>query len=208
LFFNKTVKIILDCEDKIMKKTMLLLLTVICVMVISYNTKPAFGDNGGNDAATCDITITVNSIVEWEGANFAAINLAAIDAQGDEPNDSSVYSLWTNSNVALSADQTTASELTHSGTVDTLVTKYKISTDGDGDPNTGATAVDVGLSGSDVWTTYDLFLETALAITHYNTDGRVEVTLEVQASNDADNVADTGAYAAQQTITATWVSDN
>ena len=195
-----------------MNKTMLLLLTVICVIVISYNPRPAFGGTGQNDAATCDVNVIVDTIIEWEGANFAPIHLAHITAQASAPEDSKHYTLWTNCNVALSANNTTTAQLTHSrgggAMEDTLVTKYKISTDGDGDPNTGATAGAVSASGSNDWKTYDQFLSTALAITHFNTDGSVEVTLNVQATNDADNVADTGNYEAVQTITATWVSDN
>ena len=195
-----------------MNKTMLLLLTVICVMVISYNPRPAFGDTGQNDAATCDVNVIVDTIIEWEGANFAPIHLAHITAQASAPEGSSHYTLWTNCNVALSANNTTASQLTHQrgggANEDTLVTKYKISTDGDGDPNTGADSTAVQASHSDVYRTYDAFLTTALAITHFNTDGSAEVTLNVQATNDGDNVADTGNYEAVQTITATWGTDN
>jgi hypothetical protein len=205
-----------------MNKTMLFVLTAICVMAFSYYASPVFGDSGGSDDATCAINVTVDSIIEWEGANFAAINLntqaAHITAQAQAPAGSAVYTLWTNSNVALSADNTTASQLTHSrgggaGVEDTLVTKYMIHTDGDGDAiagisKTGATDVALAASAATAWTTYNNFLATPLAISHYNTDGATEVTLEVQATNDTDNVADRGAYTAVQTITATWVSDN
>lgn len=190
----------------------ILLVTMVCVVLMSFNTMPVYGADPGSDSATCAITITVNSIIEWEGANFAAINLAAITSQASAPTGNAIYTLWTNCNVELSSDRTNASELTHqrgvAGMADMLVTKYKISTDGDGVATTGATAADVLASSASTWTTYDNFLATHLQVTHFNTDGAVEVTLSVQATNDADNVADSGAYSATQTITAAWVSDN
>jgi len=203
---------IFDYEDKIMKKTMLLLLTVICVMVISYNPKPAFADDPGDDSATCAISVTVDSIIEWEGAAFDAIDLdaqsgeAPITAQADNPEGTSAYTLWTNCNVELSADNDADAQL-DDGT-DVLVTKYKIATDGDGDPDTGADSDAVTASGSDVYALHNLFLATALDITHVNTDGNVEVTLSVEATNDTDEVSDSGSYTATQTITAAWVSDD
>ncbi len=193
-----------------MNKAKILLLIVICVMAICYNPKAAFAADPGPDAATCDITITVDSIIEWEGLAFAAINLdsqeSSISAQADSPEGSSVYALWTNCNVALSADNTATAQLTD-GT-DVLVTKYKISTDGDGVAATGATAAAIAASGSDTYTLHNLFLATPLDIAHFNTDGAVEVTLAIEATNDTDEVSDSGNYTATQTITATWVSDN
>jgi hypothetical protein len=211
----------LDCEGKNMNKTMLLVLTVICVVALSYYTSPAFGDAGQHDHATCDITVTVESIVEWEGVDneFPGIALANITAQNSSPSGSAVLTLWTNSNVTLTADNTNLSQLTHqrgdgAPVEDTLVTWYKISTDGDGDPATGADSTAVTASASDVWTLHNLFLTAplaSLAITHFNGDGNVEVTLEVQATNEVTghmNVADVGLYEATQTITATWASEN
>jgi len=188
-----------------------LFLLSICVLVLVCLTgKVAFAADPGADAATCAISVTVASIIEWEGANFAAIDLdaqeAAISAKAHTPEGSAAYTLWTNCNVELGADNTGTSQLTD-GT-DVLITKYKISTDGDGDPETGAAAGAVTASSSDVYTVHNSFLSTALAITHFNTDGSAEVTLEVEASNEADEVADSGSYTATQTITATWTSDN
>lgn len=186
----------------------LFLLLIFVSVCITGNV--AFGADPGPDSATCAISVTVNSIIEWEGANFAAIDLdsqeAAISAKAHTPEGSAAYTLWTNCNVELSADNTGTSQLTD-GT-DTLITKYKISTDGDGDPASGADAADVAASGSDAYVVHSSFLSTALAITHFNTDGSVEVTLEVEASNEADEVADSGSYTATQTITATWTSDD
>ncbi|MCE5341091.1 MAG: hypothetical protein LLF92_08190 [Planctomycetaceae bacterium] len=198
-----------------METNRILLVLAVCVMVISCNSK-LYGADPGDDSATCDISVTVDTIIEWEGANFAAIDLDAqeghLTAQNSSPEGSAAYTLWTNCNVELSADNTATSQLTHQrgggANEDALVTKYKISTDGDGDPATGASAVAILASGSDAYVVHNLFLAEPLDITHFNTDGAVEVTLEVEATFDTDNVADSGLYQAVQTITASWVSDN
>jgi hypothetical protein len=198
-------------------------LTVICVMALSYYAGPAFGADPGSKDVTCDISVTVDTIIEWDTHDFAtfvidldAQNNGHIIAQGTILEGSATTTLWTNCNVKLSADNLTDPNmalLTHQrtdthGHHDALVTKYKITTDGDGDPYTGATLGAIGASSSTTWTDYDQFIATPLAITHVNTDGNVEVTLWVQASNDTDNVADAGLYTATQTITAAWDSDN
>lgn len=196
--------------------TKLLVLSAICIAVIALTAELAFAADPGADAATCAISVTVDSIIEWEGANFPAIALdsqeSTLDSQADSPQGSAVYTLWTNCNLTLSSDQTTASQLYHNrgggATEDTLVTKYTISTDEAGVTATGAEDAAVAASGSSTLTVHSSFLSTALAITHFNTDGAVEITLGVEATNDADNVADSGAYAAVQTITTAWVSDN
>lgn len=189
-----------------------LLLMAVCVMVLSYNPQIALGDAGQTSDAECDISVTVDSIIEWDGA-FLPIDLDAqeghIIAQGTTPEGDMTLSLWVNCNVNLSADTTAASQLTHTvGTVDTLVTKYMLTFDGDGADDTGPTGDAVNASGSAAYVVHSSFLSTPLAITHVNGDGRVEVTLYVEASNDADNAADVGLYEATQTLTATWVVDN
>jgi len=195
--------------------TKFLLLCVICIAVTTVTLELAFAADPGADAATCAISITVDSIIEWEGANFAAIDLnsqeSSISAQADTPEGNAVYTLWTNCNVELSANNTASGPAELTDGTDILVTKYKISTDGDGAATTGANATAISNSSSDVWTEYDSFLSTALQVTHVNTDGAAEITLSVEASNDPTGhkeVADSGNYTATQTITATWVSDN
>ncbi len=164
------------------------------------------------DGAYCDITVTVESIIEWESTNFATITLdaqsgdAPIDAHGDAPEGSAAYTLWTNCNVVLTADTSTDARLKNAN--DSLVTKYKLSVDGDGASATGATVTAINNSSSGTWTLYSSFLSTGLQIAHVYTDGNVEVTLSVQATNNTDEVADSGSYYARQTITATWVSDH
>jgi len=160
-----------------------------------------------NDAATCVINVTVDQICEWEGAAFADIDLALIDDQGDTPESSATYTLWINCNVALTADNTATAELDNTGPPtsgsDTLITEYKVTYDGDGDPDTGGTDT--------AYATYDNFISGAgSAITHYDGDGAVEVTLWARASNDSTGhkeVSDAGVYKATQTLTAAWASD-
>jgi hypothetical protein len=186
------------------------LVFVICMVLMVVPAKKIIGAEVGPDGATCAVSVTVDSIIEWEGLNFAPIALTKIDNQSDTPEDSKTYTLWTNCNVTLSANNTAVAQLTD--TVDVLVTKYKLTIDGDGAAATGATATAIDNSDSDQFIEYDQFLNTDLAITHVNTDGNVEVTLHVQASNqDLDGhkqVADSGNYTATQTITATWGSDD
>ncbi|HBG25496.1 MAG: hypothetical protein A2Y10_14575 [Planctomycetes bacterium GWF2_41_51] len=188
----------------------------VCAVILGYNPKPAISADPGDDTATCAISVTVDTIIEWEGANFAAIDLDAqeghLTAQSSSPEGTSVYTLWTNCNLTLSADNTATAQLTHQrgggANEDALVTKYKLSTDGAGVIATGATVGAVGASGSNAYVLHNLFLATPLDITHFNTDGAVEVTLDVEATHDTDNVADSGLYEATQTITAAWASDN
>ena len=178
---------------------------LLLIIVFFVTANLAFAADPGDDSATCAVSVTVASIIEWEGGNFAALAPADITAQASAPTDSETYTLWTNCNVTLTATNTDLAELTHSrdggAMEDTLVTKYKIAFDGDGATATGGT-------DSADWILYSSFLSPALEITHFNTDGAVEVTLYVQATNDSDNVADTGLYQAVQTITAAWASDN
>jgi hypothetical protein len=176
-----------------------------CVLVLLCGMN-AYADDPGDSVATCAITLTVDSIIEWEGAAFPAINLATITAHADSPEGQSNYTLWTNCNVTIAADNTNASRLTD-GT-DTIRTEYQLSTDGDGVTETGATAGAIDNSDSDQWTIHSLFLDTPLLITHVNTDGGVEVTLYVKAVQEDNEVPDSGDYAATQTLTAAWESDN
>lgn len=180
-----------------------LLLVVVLFAVI---VKLAFADPADPLAvnATCAISVTVDSIVEWEGANFAALAPDNVTSQAHAPTDSATYTLWTNSNVVLTARNTDIAELTHErgeAHEDALVTKYMIAFDGDGTAATGGT-------DSADWVLYSSFLNPGVAITHVNTDGAVEITLSVQATNNPDNVEDTGLYEAEQQLTATWDSDN
>jgi hypothetical protein len=175
-----------------------LLLVGLCVSV-----KLALAEDPGFDSATCIINVTVGQIIEWEGAAFADIDLATITAQGDTPSGSSEYTLWINCNVSLTADNDADAELDNTGDVppgtDTLVTEYYVDYDGDGTTATGGTDT--------TYATYDNFISGGSAITHFDGDGGVAVTLYARASNDGDNVADAGDYTCTQTLTASWTSD-
>jgi len=149
-----------------------------------------------DDPATCSISVTVNTIMEWAG-NFAAINLAPIASASDAPEGSQTQTLYTNCNLEITADNTAAARL--SSATDTLVTKYKLSYDGNGVLATGGT--DVG-----TWTDYSTFLSLASAVTHVAADGAANVTLYVQATTGS-MVRDQGAYSATQTLTASWTSN-
>jgi len=152
-----------------------------------------------NDTATCDIYVTVNPIMEWAG-DFTDITLTAINAQADAPDANETQTIYTNCNFEIDADQTTAAQLSKSAPVDDLVTKYKLIYDGDGASATGGTNVDT-------WTEYDSFLSTPSAVTHFDGDGNVDITLHVQATCPAAEVPNSGAYSATQTLTAVWTSD-
>jgi hypothetical protein len=152
------------------------------------------------DPATCAITVTVDGLLEWED-NFPAITAADMSAHITNQNSvvtgSSTQTLFTNGDVILTADNTAASELDTDSDTDQLVTEYRLEYNGNGVAATGGSTVD--------YTEYDDFLTGGgSACTHVSTDGAVEVTLKVRASNDTHNVADAGDYTATQTITATW----
>ena len=184
--------------------TKLLLLSAICIAVITFTAKPAFAAEVDDDAL-CDISVTVNPMMEWAG-DFTAITLTAIDAYADEPNDSEVQTLYTNCNLTIDADQAgTTAQLTSA--TDALTTEYKLEQDGNGTTTTGATPAEETASGIDTWTVHSSFLSTVLPITHFDGDGAVVITLHVQASCPSGEMPDQGAYNADQTLTAVWTSD-
>lgn len=166
-------------------------------LVLLLDANLVWAPDPGDQPATCSISVTVDTIMEWAG-NFSDISLAAISDQADAPEGSQTQTLYTNCNLEISANNTTAARL--SSATDSLVTKYELSYDGDGSTFTGGTGVGT-------WTDYIQFLNTASQVTHVNTDGAVNITLYVQASNPNGKVADAGSYTAIQTLTASWTSD-
>ena len=181
--------------------TKLLLLSAICIAVITFTAKSAFAADPGADTADCAISVTVNQIIEWEGTDFPAINLAQIDAKTDTPSGSAAYTLWVNCNVSLTANNTASgpAELS-SASSDVLKTEYYLAYDGNGAAATGGTDT--------TYAEYDSFISGGSAITHVDNDGSVEVTLYARASAaEADEAPDAGAYSATQTITASWTND-
>ena len=167
----------------------LLLCTAIFIGedVMAVNPPPA--------DATAAVTCTVAGIMEWSG-NFAGIDLADLSSQTGTVTGSAAITLYTNGDVDISANNTATARLVNGGAV--LVTEYRLEYNGDGSTATGGSTVD--------YTAYGSFLSTPSHVTHVSADGTVLVTLKVRASNPASNVADAGAYAATQTLTATWGS--
>ncbi|MHC4483312.1 MAG: hypothetical protein ACYSW4_07160 [Planctomycetota bacterium] len=176
-----------------------LLLVGLCVSV-----KLALAADPGDDAATCNISVTVNTIMEWAG-NFTDITLTAISSQTDTPSDSEAQTIYANCNFEIGADNTATAQL--SSATDTLTTEYDLADDGDGSATTGAGAAAEAASGLGSYTDYTTFLSTELAITHVDGDGAVGITLSVQASCPSGEVPDAGSYSATQTLTASWTSD-
>lgn len=190
----------------ILRKYILSLYVVCIAVIVGLSVKPAFAVT---DTATCAVTVTVDSFVEWDG-NFTAIDLdaqeASISLQAHSPEGTSTFTMWTNVNTTLTADNvgTTAQLEEDGGGTDLLTTKYKLSADGDGSTTTGDTAASISSNGSDVFEVHSTFLTPGLAIVHIALDGATEITLEVEATNPADEAANAGTYSATQTITATW----
>ena len=170
---------------------------LLAALVLLLNVEVLLAADPGDQPATCSISVTVNTMMEWAG-NFSDISLTAIADQADAPEGSQTQTLYTNCNLEISADNTTAARL--SSAADSLVTKYKLTYDGDGSAATGG-------SGVTSWTDYSTFLSSASAVTHVNTDGAVQISLYVQATNPAGRVPDAGSYNATQTLTASWTSD-
>lgn len=130
----------------------------------------------------------------WD-ADFDAISLTAISNQGQISEDSSTVTLFMDGDAEITADNSAASQL--SCATDELVTEYKLVFDGDGSSATGGSSTS--------YEAYNSFLSTASAVTYVAVDDNVEVTLFVRVRNNADEVADAGAYSATQTLTVTWV---
>lgn len=169
---------------------------VLLVMVLCFTASLVLASTA-DDPATCAITCTVDGLMEWAG-NFTNIDIAEhITEQNDQITGNGTATLYTNDDVTITADNTVAAELDNDGaSSDTLVTEYQLEYDGDGVTATGGSTVS--------YTEYDTFLSSSSAVTHISEDGAVVVTLTVRASNDAGNVADSGAYSATQTLTAAW----
>ncbi|MCK5557393.1 MAG: hypothetical protein KAJ01_03385, partial [Candidatus Hydrogenedentes bacterium] len=124
------------------------------------------------------------------------IDLGTMTSQGDILTGSDTATLYTNGNVDITADNTTAAELSEAG-ADTLYTEYQLSYDGDGVSATGGSSV--------AYAVYSSFLSSASTVTHYDEDGAVVVTLGARATNAGGTLADAGNYSATQTLTASWV---
>lgn len=146
---------------------------------------------------TLPTLVCAEDIMEW--VDFADILLSDITSQAQTSQGNATVTLHTTGNAQISADET--AQLTD-GT-DTLVTEYKLTFDSAG----GTTGVGTGEGGGTEWQSYDVFLKTGTEgdVTYIADDNDVDVTLWVRASNNDNEVADSGLYGATQTLTVTWV---
>lgn len=134
------------------------------------------------------------SFMYWN-SNFSPIALSNITNKNQVSEGSSFATLSLNGDAEITADNSTEAQLSSAG--DTLVTEYKLTFDGDGSSATG---------GADTsYQTYDEFLSSAAHLTYVTDDNDVVVTLHVKASNHSNELANTGTYAATQTLTVHWV---
>ncbi len=122
--------------------------------------------------------------------------LSNITTRGAVSTGNATARLLLNGDAELSADNTTTAQLSGPGG-DTLITKYRLTFDGNGLGATGA--------GEVGYASYESFLNTPVLITHVGGDDDVQVTLYARAEHDAGNVANAGAYSATQTLTVSWV---
>ncbi len=171
----------------------ILITATVCIAAIVLFSSSALAQPA-DDTATCAVSATVANIMEWS-ANFSAISLGTMSSVSDTLTGSETATLYTNGNVDITADNTTAAELSEAGG-DTLYTEYQLSYDGNGTTATGGSAVS--------YTVYSSFLSSASTVTHYDEDGAVVVTLGARATNAAGTLADAGSYTATQTLTASW----
>ncbi len=146
-------------------------------------------------SATCDISCTVEDIVEWSNDSFSAINLGNLTAEKTQVEGSASLVLYINKDVQIVADNSDAAQLSKDS-VHTLVTQYKLQYDGAGTDQTGGRTT--------VWTDYDHFLINDSQVTHVPGDGAVEVILSVRALKNTASAAAPGYYGARQTLTVCW----
>jgi hypothetical protein len=174
--------------------------------------------------ATCDISCTVEDIVEWSDDSFPAINLGNLTNENREVSGSASLLLYTNKDVQIIADNSYAARLSKDG-AHTLVTQYNLEYYGTGADQTGGSSSRCSAAGTAGWSDYDCFLVNGSQVTHFPGDGAVEVILSVRAFKNtapadsgygsafslgrspAQHSAETtesGYYTARQTLTVCW----
>ena len=152
---------------------------------------------------SCYIIIVILALVPMHvfaaymywGGNFGDIELTNITSQGQVSEDSRDVTLSFDGDAEITADNSISSQL--SCATDTLITEYKLSFDGDGDPLSGGTDT--------TYEDYSTFLSAPSAVIHADGDDDAKVTLHVRVRNNSDEVADSGTYNATQTLTVSWV---
>lgn len=174
-------------------RKLLIALTVVIALCVTTNSALA---DLGDDVATADVNCTVTDIAEWAlPGDYNEIQLPDITDQNSYTADANaLLKLYTNANVTMTADTTTASRLDKIDDVnEVLVTEYKLTYDANGTTGTG------GDTSAKVWETYNEF--APVNVTHVSGDGEVEVRLHVRARNTTGELADAGKYTAKQTLT-------
>lgn len=131
----------------------------------------------------------------WDGG-FGSVAVPALTSRSDQQNAGASATLILTGDVELTADTSSTAQLSEPGG-DTLVTEYRLTFDGNGTSNSGASNV--------AYTSYSSFLQTPATVTHVTGDDDVVVSLFVRASHPANGLADAGTYGATQTLTVSWV---
>lgn len=147
-------------------------------------------------SATCKISCTVASTVEWSKISFPGVDLGSLTAENKQAIGETALTLYTNGDVTITADNSNAAELSFGP--HTLRTKYKLKYNSLGTKQTGGRPTK--------WCSFDTFLNKGTDIVHIPTDGAVEVILSVRASIKKIRPENSGQYYAVQTLTACWKS--
>jgi hypothetical protein len=140
--------------------------------------------------------LLVGQSLNWE-SSFDPIALPSITSKNQVSEGSSSAILLISGDVVISAENSAEAQLSSTTTIDTLVTEYKLTFDGNGIIATGGTDTN--------YETYDTFLKPAKPVYYVTDDDYVKVTLHVKASNYANDLPDAGTYTATQTLTVHWV---
>jgi len=149
-----------------------------------------------SDSATCKISCTVASIAEWSETQFSDIDLGELTADNKQAVGEAALTLYTNGDVTITADNSSAAELSFDSHV--LMTKYKL--------RYNRLRIKQTADDSAVWYLFDAFLKGGADIIHTPSDGAVEVILSVRASIEEATPQNSGQYIAVQTLTACWKS--
>jgi hypothetical protein len=147
-------------------------------------------------SATCRITCRVAETVEWSQTSFNDIDLGELNNRNKQTEGQSAIMLYTNGDVMITADNSSAAQLSNGPYK--LQTQYQLKYDGSGIAQTGGTPTE--------WCTYDTFLKQASEILHAEKDGAVMVILSVKAETDEIKPGSGGEYYATQTLTVCWKS--
>jgi hypothetical protein len=146
------------------------------------------------------VTVVLSQLVLGESfmnwySSFESISLPAIAGKNQTSEGSSTAILILNGDAQISADNSSAAQLSSSS--NNLVTEYKLTFDGNGSDATGGDPTN--------YETYDTFLSTPAQINYVLYDDEVEITLHVRASSNSSGAPDAGDYSATQTLTVHWL---